>query len=322
MIDGSPKRSPRRGAAVTAVVINFNSAELSGRCVESILRQEYDPLRVIVVDSHSHESDWQRLQAVLPAQAGRIRMASNAGYATAINSGARQSIANGTGLILALNSDVSLNDAHTISRLAAVFADDPLIVAASPLVRDRDQAAPPETAIQGRRVPDWCTLLVAHSASLRRLPVFQRRVNRYLYEDARPYPLDSTVWTEMINGACFMIRSDFLEEIGYLDEGTFLYMEEHILGAQTLQRGRKAAIVTSAVVDHIQGASTGSHSGNEPLRMFRAQLESELYFLAKYAGSGVFERGLYRVVRICDYFAKKAAKTVFRSIQVARDDRG
>ena len=80
-------------------------------------------------------------------------------------------------------------------------------------------------------MPGYWALLVAHSCWLRRT-AFGRRIHRwYLYLDRIPFPLGVTIECETINGACFMISKPFLDAIGYMDERTFLYMEELTLGA-------------------------------------------------------------------------------------------
>ena len=53
-----------------------------------------------------------------------------------------------------------------------------------------------------------------------------------------------------------MATMEFVEEIGYFDEETFLYFEELTFGWQMRDRGRHGCLVTRVVVDHIQGSTS------------------------------------------------------------------
>jgi GT2 family glycosyltransferase len=62
---------------------------------------------------------------------------------------------------------------------------------------------------------------------------------------------------DVISGSCMLIRSDALQEIGLLDEKTFLYMEEFILHEKIRKTKYFTAIVPSSVIIHKKHASIG-----------------------------------------------------------------
>jgi GT2 family glycosyltransferase len=94
--------------------------------------------------------------------------------------------------------------------------------------------------------------------------------------------VDRELDCESINGSCFVARLDFLDAIGYLDEGTFLYLEELILGRQIRDRNHTACLVTSVRVLHNQGATTGHGGRRVRLSALRWTIASEVHYSRKY----------------------------------------
>jgi GT2 family glycosyltransferase len=294
---------------VRAVIVNYNGPGLTARCVQSLLAQDCTlQLETVVVDNHSSEENWRLLQQELAGYPIILhRCPNNLGYAGGINAGARLQTDHAPEYILALNSDITLPGADAIPQLVAALQVDPRRVACSPLIRDRDCPLPPQATIQVRRVPDFWTLLVVGSCWLRRTG-FGRRLRRaHLYEDSLPYSLGTTLDCETINGACFMIARWFLEAIGYLDDRTFLYTEETILGASIRARNATACLCTAVIADHIQGASTGMRGRRRPLRRELQQVHSELLYLRHYTGTNWFGQGLFLLVRSADLLLKTLA---------------
>lgn len=76
----------------------------------------------------------------------------------------------------------------------------------------------------------------------------------------------------------FLIRSDVLKKIGFLDENVFLYYEENILGKKISNLGMKVMLDPNAEIVHYGGKSTGKSSAF--LRYHNYM--SALYFLYVY----------------------------------------
>jgi len=307
--------APTGSWRVRAVIVNYNGAGLTFRCVQSLVAQDVArQMEIVVVDNHSSDDDWHSLQQTLAEYPVLLhRCPRNLGYAGGINAGARLQTEHASDYILALNSDITLPRADAVRQLVTALRGDPRRVACSPLVGDRDYPLPPHHASnQVRRLPGFWMVLVVHSCWLRRT-WFGRRLSRYyLYEDRLPFPLGTTMDCEMINGACFMMDRRFLEAIGYLDDRTFLYMEEHILGASIRARNSTACLCTAVVADHIQGASTGMRGHRRPLRRELQQVRSELVYLRHYSGTNWVGQGLLLLVRSVDLLLKAFCWPVWR----------
>lgn len=292
--------------SVRAVIVNYNGPELTRRCVESLLTQDcIAQIEIAVVDNCSTEENWKLLQQELAGYPVLLhRCSKNLGYAGGINAGAKLQTERNPDYVLILNSDITLPAADSVRQLVHALRENRRRVACSPLIRDHDSTQPPEATIQVRRVPDFRTLLVSHSCWLRRTQ-FGHRVQRiYLYGDSLPYPLGTTLDSETINGACFLVDNLFLKKIGYLDDRTFLYMEELILGATIRSHNATACLSTAVVADHIQGASTGMRGRRRPLRRELQQVHSEILYLRHYAKTSWLGLGLLLLVRSADLLLK------------------
>jgi GT2 family glycosyltransferase len=299
-------------AHVRAVVVNYNHAELTLKCLQSLRAQDYSKLEIVAVDNHSDDQDWSLLQADADPAVELFRTDKNLGYAGGINAGAKLCTRQSPEFIFVLNSDVTLGDPNAVSLLVAALKGNAARVACSPLIRDKDRTAPPRQCVQVRRIPSFWTLLFAHSCWLRRTTWGRQLQNRYLYLDLIPFPLGETIECETINGACFMVSRCFLEAIGYLNESTFLYMEELMLGADIRLRNATACLCTSVVADHIQGASTGLRAHRRPIHRELQQIQSEAVYLTQYVHAGASKMGLFWLVRMADV-CLKTLSTPFRS---------
>lgn len=303
------KKSHPAGAGdvprVRAVIVNYNTAELTLQCIRSLKAQVHAALEIVVVDNYSPGPDWATLRDRADPSVHLYRTGRNLGYAGGVNTGTKLKTGQNPDYILALNSDISLNNPNSVALLVRALQQDSRHVACSPLVRDKHRTAPPEECMQVRRMPGYWTLLVAHSCWLRRTRMGRRVRSEYLYLDRIPFSLGVTIECETINGACFLISREFLEEIGYMDERTFLYMEEFTLGASIRESNSSACLCTAVVADHVQGASTGMRARHRPFRREFQQIQSEAFYLRKYAGAGILKMGIFGVVRVADLFLKR-----------------
>jgi len=288
---------------VRVVILNFNRPHLTVRCVHSVLGQRNVTIELVVVDNWSNEAQLVELRSALPAGITLLENKVNRGYAAGNNTGLRLQ-EKPADFALVLNNDTVLIDPHTISTLVNALRNNAALAACSPLVHDAECGILPEASIQVRRIPNFWELITVSSAVLRRLPGLRRIHRRQVYADARPFPLNTVVPTETINGCCFLIRMSTLEAIGYLDEGTFLYSEELILGFQLRASGFGCALVTQTVVQHEQGASTGTNAAGSNVTGMLRRIRSEIYFARAYLGAGVTATLLIAVVGLFDICCK------------------
>jgi GT2 family glycosyltransferase len=294
---------------VRVVILNYNAPVLTQQCVSNVLNQSYTPLDIVVVDNASSPENIAELERLIPEHVTLVKNPVNSGYAAGNNVGARLQSITPPIFTMILNPDVLFNDTNSIKKLVEALKKHPNRVAISPLVHNTALGnMKPEMQVQVRRDPDFKTCLIVGSWWLRRIGFLKKIADRHFYKDLMPYSLNEEYDCDSINGCCFIIRHDFLEDIGYLDEGTFLYYEEIILGRQIKMRGKKCCLLTSIWVDHFQGSTTKYRPAqkNISFKMYKEAVKSELYFCKKYLNSGFFGQLLILAVRIIDFTTKIA----------------
>jgi len=299
------------------VILNYGNAAATGACARAVLSQSYRPLDVVVVDNFSSDAVRDELRRILPAGVHLLCNPCNTGYAAGNNAGCRTTTLPRPEYFAILNNDVMLTDQECLRKLVDAFAEKE-VVAVSPLVDTRSARLPSTEQAQVRRIPDYATCLVAYSWWLSRIPMLSRYYSRHIYESRFPWQRNSVYDCESINGSCFVVRADFLESIGYLDEGTFLYFEEVILGSQIRRRGRRCALVTAVSVEHYQGLATGQRGAVLRWSMYQHSMKSQLHYCRHHLGVGSLACLLLRMVRLIDYGSKLLVRGVLRVVRMGR----
>ena len=99
-------------------------------------------------------------------------------------------------------------------------------------------------------------------------------------------------YVDALPGCLFMIKADFIKEIGFFDEGTFLYYEEAILGRQIHAKGKKCAIMPNVDYIHDHAKTIGKHYNN--VRVMKLYNNSGYYYYSKYCHINKIEKFLYK----------------------------
>ncbi len=102
---------------------------------------------------------------------------------------------------------------------------------------------------------------------------------------------------DTINGAAFLIDGKFFREIGFFDEGTFLFNEELILGKTIQNKGYTCLLNGNSIVNHLQGLSTKSKKESYNIKMEYEKIRSEVYYLKKYLSVNKALRVIFSIYR-------------------------
>lgn len=253
---------------ISVVIVNYRTPDLTKTCVQSLRKwQVAEDDQIIVVDNASPDDSLERIQRELPG----IRLVDggrNGGFSYGINVGFKY-VTNE--YLLVLNPDT-------------YFVDDSLQRAVSLL----DQR--PDVGMIGLDLinPDGSRQFSARRFYSvldiigRRLPIgkywpIKARVSRHMmtsaWDQSEPFEAD---W---VMGTGFVIRKDFFERIGLMDESYFLYMEDVDLCARVWSAGAKVMCIPNArlVHDHQRSSASGPLS-----RAGRMHLKSLSIFAQKY----------------------------------------
>lgn len=258
-VAGSPAAT-----AICTVVVNWNGWRDTLVCLESLFALGGTAMRVIVCDNGSTDSSVAEIDRHLRERQPRwrpaagepgvenpaagagvlsvhlLRLQENLGYAGAINAGirwARQQWAP-RGFWL-LNNDV----------LALPGALDTLVAA---------HAAVPDAGICGSVLLEW-----DEPGRIQAVAGIYRRWLGVGWHDTR-LPADGSDVSLAVDypvGASMYIGAEYLDTVGMMDPGYFLYCEEMDWAERGRRQGYRPLVALKSRLRHKEGASTGSRGG-------------------------------------------------------------
>jgi N-acetylglucosaminyl-diphospho-decaprenol L-rhamnosyltransferase len=257
---------------LAVVVVNHNAGAYLRRCMESLRTGRGDArLEVVVVDNASADGS---PEAVLSerSDARVIRNRANRGFAAAANQGIA---ATSAPFVLLLNPDAEIVGG-TLASLVKVARERPRAGAIGALVRNPNGSIQPSA----RRVPRLGEAL-GHAFLG---PLFP----------SNPYTRSYTMagWdratereVEWVSGSAMLLRREALDEVGVLDEGYFMYVEDVDLCTRLRRKGWQVLFSPELEVVHQIGVSTRGQRG----RMAFAHSDSIYRYFSKFRAAGAAE---------------------------------
>jgi GT2 family glycosyltransferase len=248
-------------APASIIVLNYNTRELTLRCLESFApalnRRGW---QIIVIDNGSSDGSAEAVQAQF-SFAEIVRSERNLGFAGGNNLGLRQAAGQ---VVFLLNSDV-LAAADTLQALAHQFDVRPEVGVISAGLHTSSGKA---QAFAYGADPTLTYLVRRGSRALLRRGSLHR------------WDIDQPLEAEWVSGACVAVRRAVIEQVGLLDERFQLYFEDNDWCLRIRQAGWKVIYDPRFTVTHLGGQS-------QPQRRAANQLyyQSMIKFYAKHYGA-------------------------------------
>lgn len=275
-----PYKSGDQGAGnilkISIVIVNYRTAEMTIQCVKSVLDSCSDEwFEIIIIDNCSNDSSVEMISRYVSDclhgyQISLISSEYNGGYSAGNNDGIRRSSAD---YILLLNSD-SIISGNAVQRLAWCLDENPRLGIASPGLYSPDGAQQNGCF----RYPRPISELVKAAATgpiTRLLPAYDTNVP---LANERTYP----EWTSF---ACVMVRRKVFEDIGFLDDGFFMYFEDIDFCRRVRAAGWGIINEPKAKTYHIGGGSSNvTTSIASRRRVPKYYYESRTRYYYKYYG--------------------------------------
>ena len=282
--------NPIKKKFIRIVILNYNSSQHTINVIRDLETQSFQNFEIVVVDNASNQIERQLLNSCLPKNIVCIYSDENLGYSKGNNLGMRMETINEPDFYFILNNDVIIEDNQLLEELLSSFNWNNKIIAVSPLIDSISSNLPLDKQIQVRRVLPFFQLYFVCCTIFK---LFTKKTfGKYVYLKEMPF-INKYLLCDSINGAAFMIEADFIKQINYLDEGTFLFFEEIILGRQIINSGGTCLLNGKVSLKHLQGVSSMSKPYKLNLVMEKYKLESELYYFKKYCGLNNFSSILY-----------------------------
>jgi GT2 family glycosyltransferase len=268
------------------VIVSHGAEALLRRCLQSLRAHppRTAPMRVTVVDSGSTDGTPDMVAREFPEF--RLERRGNIGFSAANNLVLRESDA---GAVLLLNPDTQVYDGTLDTCLERLAADPEIGMVGAKLVREDGEL---DHACK-RSFPTPLAAL-AHFTGIGRGDEAGASLSQYRAThlgDDEPGEVDA------INGAFMLCRREAIAEVGLLDEGSWLYMEDLDWCHRFWDAGWKVFYEPRAVALHVKGGSSRGrrrprqevafHRGmGRFYRRFDAPRSNPLLNLAVYLGIG------------------------------------
>ena len=218
---------------VSVVVVAYDSEKDIARCLDSVGRQSYEPLEVLVIDNDSSD----RTEDVVRRYEARVRFVKNThnvGFAAAHNQGIRLTAGE---LYLALNPDVELTSSFIEELVNAISLDPQVGSVSGKLLRFE--------LVNGKSLIDSTGIYM--TPSVRHLDRGSGEPDRGQY--------DKLQYVFGASGAAALYRRQMLEAVSidgreYFDEDFFAYREDADLAWRAQLLGWKALYSPRAVARH------------------------------------------------------------------------
>lgn len=210
--------------AIAVVVLNWNGADDTLACVES-LRRSTVPIHIIVVDNGSTDDSVPRIRATSLADE-IVLTGKNLGYAEGNNRGLRAALDGGFDVIAVLNND-------------ALVAPDTLDLLRGQLPPSEHRAVSPDIRYLDRPDESWFAGGVIDRGWPRHLQPAE------LVNDPRALRP-----SQCLSGCCIAARRETWERVGLFDPKYFLIFEDSDWSMRAVGSGVSLYVVTGSTIQH------------------------------------------------------------------------
>ncbi len=212
---------------VSVVIVNWNGLKYIRECLDSILKQTYSPLEIILVDNASSDGSADLVRKEYPT-VKVIDSGANLGFAGGTNLGIRAS----AGDLIALFNQDAVADETWLERLAGrIGSDDNIAGVAGKIYYWTGNRSDKMVFCSWPRIDPVSAMAYNYSGN------------------------EPAGEVDYLPGCAMLVRKKAIDEIGLLDEGYFLYFEETDWCARAIRAGYKMLYVPEAQAWHVVSAS-------------------------------------------------------------------
>ncbi len=244
---------------ISIIIVSYNSCDHLRRCLASLVtHMPVADREIIVVDNDSRDGSAPMVASEFPS-VFLMRMPRNLGFAAGANRGARE--ASGEAVVL-LNPDSEI-EADPFAPMLTYLREHPDAGIVAPRLLNTDGSL----QLSCRSFPSFSTALFNRYSLLTRLFPRNRYSKQYLLSG---WQHDSVRTVDWVSGACLMVRRSLFEQIGLLDEGYFMYIEDVDLCQRVHRAGFEVIYLPQASVIHHIGQSSRTLAGRSILARHRS----------------------------------------------------
>lgn len=288
------------------VILNYNGWDMTIDCIKSIRKSCQYPYKIYIVDNASPIKMTEKFKTFMDQSVDceLILHLVNKGYSAGNNVGIKRALDDKCDYILISNNDVIFKE-NSIEELSDYLDEHKAYGIAGPKVYC------PNGEIQEINMACKMTMSGKYKYILRKTPL--RAITRSFVEEfhADKQDLKTPFDVYAVCGCCFMMTRRAAEGLYPMDENTFLYEEENIIGIRMEKLNLKTIYDTNSEVIHLGGASTQKISAFA----YGCFVQSEQYYCKEYLKANIFQRFPLYVFRILKYIKLYGFKDLKRNLK-------
>jgi len=241
----TPKPAPK----TAAIVLNWNSPQMTAECVRSLQATDNENLEILVVDNGSTDGSAGLLAREFP-QITILRQSRNLGFAAGSNIGIRHALADGAVYVLLLNNDTTVARSFMREMLSAIEVDSRIAAVCPKIYFTHDRK----------------TLWYAGAD----FSLWTGRPKHRGWKEIDHGQFDAHQDITQATGCAMLVRCSALDDVGLLDERFWAYVEDLDWSLRFLKRGYRLAFAPKACLWHCDGFTAGKllGSGSQAIRQF------------------------------------------------------
>lgn len=296
---------------VGIIILNYNNAKETIACIDSIEKYNTYPIKIIIVDNGSRKSELESIDQHLKLKENYKKYReenfcaselplytffiskTNDGYAKGNNKGIKLAMQDeDIDNILILNNDILFYE-DIIGRLVEFNDKYTDVGVVCPLLYTKDKKGIDYTCARKQvGVFDLGLLYILMCKNVfGYYKHFDEKQKILLRHDellsAKEIPI------EMPSGSCFLINKNIFKEIGYFDEGTFLYYEENILQKKLEKKNKRNFLLPDIGCIHLGAATTLKTKSNTFL--LKCEIQSAKRFVTKYCNPSLIAKWWFMI---------------------------
>ena len=256
---------------LTVSIINTNNRELLGGCLESIFTNSSGiSLEVYVIDNNSHDGSVEMVSSRFP-QVKVIKNDRIDGFAANHNKVLHRS----QGRYVCILNEDTLICPHAFERMIAFMDQHPDVGAIGPQILHKDGGGVQLEC--ARKFPTLFTEFCRNTGLTKLLPksrIFGGVLMGY-------WDHNDTREVDCLSGACMIVRTSAMKEIGLLDERFFMYSEDDDWLYRLKKGGWRVFFLHRAHILHYGGQA----NMRQPRRMGVEAFKSRYIFFQKHRGN-------------------------------------
>ncbi|NLK95222.1 MAG: glycosyltransferase family 2 protein [Clostridiales bacterium] len=262
------------------VILNYNDADTVFNLMEVI--SNYKAIdQIVIVDNCSTDDSYIRLKEFESDKCKVIESDKNGGYSYGNNIGLKYLVEEcKCDYLFVANPDVSFEE-NVIDRIVECFEENKEYAVLSGVM----------TNVNGEVFRNAFIPMPTYKDDILNCTIITRLINKRIHKAKIDYS-KKIMNVDIVPGSFFSIRANVLVEIGYLDEGTFLFCEERFLRARLNSKGYLSGIITDISYLHLHSVSL--KKSVKEMQTLRYLQKAQLHYHTNYTKIKGFKMGFLK----------------------------